>query len=72
MGGPFGPSVSRSPGVTLQEKAGRPMGPSTLWCEFPWEVVVVYVGLLFWLFRFLSVLCDAVVISQGSVLFLVF
>ena len=33
--------------MTLQEKAGRPMGPSTLRCEFPWEVVVVYVGFLF-------------------------
>ena len=52
MGGPFGPSISRSPGVTLQEKAGRPMGPSTLLCEFPWEVVVVYVGWLSWFFRF--------------------
>ena len=29
MGGPQGPSVSRSPGATPQEKAGRPMGPST-------------------------------------------
>ena len=67
MGGPSGPSVSRSPGVTLQEKAGRPMGPSTLRCEFPWEVVVVYVGLLFWLFGLLSVPCEAIVISQGSV-----
>ena len=67
MGGPFGPSVSRSPGVTLQEKAGWPMGPSTLRCEFPWEVVVVYVGLLFWLCSFLSVLCEAIVIFQGSV-----
>ena len=47
MGGPSGPSVSRSPGVTLQEKAGRHMGPSTLRCEFPWEVVVVFVGFLF-------------------------
>ena len=43
------------------------MGPSTLRCEFPWEVVVVYVGFLFFaLSGFLSVLCDAVVISQGS------
>ena len=67
VGGSSDPSVPWSPGVTLQEKAGRPMGPSTLRCEFPWEVVVVYVGLVFWLFRFLSVLCDAVVFSQGSV-----
>ena len=67
VGGSSDPSVPRSPGVTLQEKAGRSMGPSTLRCEFPWEVVVVYVGLLFWLFRFLSVLCEAVVHSQGSV-----
>ena len=35
MGGPFGPSVSRSPAVTPQEKAGRPMGPSTLLCTDP-------------------------------------
>ena len=67
VGGSSDPSVPWSPGVTFQEKAGRPMGPSTLRCEFPWEVVVVYVGLVFWFFRFLSVLCDAVVISQGSV-----
>ena len=37
MGGPFGPSVSRSPEVTPQEKAGRPMGPSTLQCTDPWR-----------------------------------
>ena len=47
VGGSSDPSVPWSPGVTLQEKAGRPMGPSTLRCEFPWEVVVVYVGFLF-------------------------
>ena len=29
-GGTIGPLVSRSPEVTPQEKAGRPMGPSTL------------------------------------------
>ena len=66
VGGSSDPSVPLSP-VTLQEKAGRPMGPSTLRCEYPWEVVVVFVGYLFWLFRFLSVLCEAVVLSQGSV-----
>ena len=49
VGGSSDPSVPRSPGVTLQEKAGRPMGPSTLQCEFPWELVdvhdkVVFVG----------------------------
>ena len=32
MGGPTGPSVSRSPGVSPQKKAGRPMGPSTPQC----------------------------------------
>ena len=53
--------------MILQEKAGRPMGPSTLRCEYLWEVVVVYVGLLFWFYSFLSVFCEAVVISQGSV-----
>ena len=52
VGGSSDPSVPWSPGVSLQEKAGRPMGPSTLRCEFPWEVVVVFVGYLFWLFRF--------------------
>ena len=67
VGGSSDPSVPWSPGVSLQEKAGRPTGPSTLRCEFLWEVLVVYVGLVFWFFRFLSVLCDAVVISQGSV-----
>ena len=67
VGGSSDPSVPWSPGVTLQEKAGRPMGPSTLRCEYLWEVVVVYVGLLFWLCSFLFVLCEAVVISQGSV-----
>ena len=67
VGGSSDPSVPWSPGVTLQEKAGRPMGPSTLRCGYLWEVVVVYVGLLFWLCSFLSVLCAAVVISQGSV-----
>ena len=67
VGGSPDPSVPWSPGVTLQEKAGRPMGPSTLRCEFPWEAVVVFVGFLFWLFRFLSVLCEVFVISQGSV-----
>ena len=67
VGGSSDPSVIWSPGVSLQEKAGRPMGPSTLRCEFLWEIVVVYVGLVFWVFSFLSVLCDAVVISQGSV-----
>ena len=40
-GGFSNPSVLRSPGVTLQEQAGRPMGPSTLQCEFPWELVRV-------------------------------
>ena len=68
VGGSSDPSVPWSPGVSLQEKAGRPMGPSTLRCEFLWEIVEVYVGLVFWFFRFLFVLCDAVVISQGSVL----
>ena len=71
VGGSSNPSVPWSPGVTLQEKAGRPMGPSTLRCEFPWEVVVVSVG--FWFFAlqvFLPVLCAAVVISRGSVFFL--
>ena len=67
VGGSSDPSVPWSPGVTLQEKAGRPIGPSTLRCEYLWEVVVVYVGLLFWLCSFLFVLCEAVVISQGSV-----
>ena len=67
VGGSSDPSVPRSPGVTFQEKAGRPMGPSTLRCEHLWEVVVVYVGLLFWFCSFLFVLCEAVVISQGSV-----
>ena len=67
VGGSSDPSVPWSPGVTLQEKAGRPMGPSTLRCGYLWEVVVVYVGLLSWLCSFLSVLCAAVVISQGSV-----
>ena len=67
VGGSSDPSVPWSPGVTLQEKAGRPMGPSTLRCEYLWEVVVVYVGLLFWLCSFLFVLCETVVISQGSV-----
>ena len=33
MGGPQGPSVSRSPGVSPQKKAGRPMGPSTPRCS---------------------------------------
>ena len=47
VGGSSDPSVPWSPGVTLQEKAGRPMGPSTLRCEFPWEVVLFYVWLLF-------------------------
>ena len=36
--GPLGTTVQ----VTLQEKAGRPMGPSTLQCEFPWELVDVH------------------------------
>ena len=67
VGGSSDPSVPWSPGVSLQEKAGRPMGPSTLRCEFLWEIVVVDVGLVCWFFRFLFVLCDAVVISQGSV-----
>ena len=40
-GGFSNPSVPRSPGATLQEKAGRPMGPSTLLCKFPWELVRV-------------------------------
>ena len=43
------------------------MGPSTLRCEYLWQVVVVYVGLLFWLCSFLFVFCEAVVISQESV-----
>ena len=30
VGGSLDPSVPRSPGVTFQEKAGRPVGPSTL------------------------------------------
>ena len=47
VGGSSDPSVPWSPGVSLQEKAGRPMGPSTLRCEFLWEIVVVYVGLVF-------------------------
>ena len=51
VGGSSDPSVPWSPGVTLQEKAGRPMGPSTLRCEFPWEVVVVYVGFLFFVLQ---------------------
>ena len=72
VGGSSDPSVPWSPGVSLQEKAGRPMGPSTLRCEFLWEIVVVYVGLMFWFFSFLSVFCDAVVISQGSVFCLCF
>ena len=67
VGGSSDPSVPWSPRVTLQEKAGRSMGPSTLRCEYLWEVVVVYVGLLFWLCSFLFVLCEAVVLSQGSV-----
>ena len=46
-GGLWTPRYHGPPGVTLQEKAGRPMGPSTLRCEFPWEVVVVYVEFLF-------------------------
>ena len=33
MGGPQGPSVSRSPGTAPQKKAGRPMGPSTPLCQ---------------------------------------
>ena len=33
MGGPQGPSVSRSPGVTPQNRPGRPMGPSTPLCS---------------------------------------
>ena len=33
MGGPQGPSVSRSPEVSPQKKAGRPMGPSTPRCS---------------------------------------
>ena len=32
MGGPQGPSVSRSPGTAPQKRAGRPMGPSTPLC----------------------------------------
>ena len=47
MGGFSNPSVPRSPGVTLQEKAGRPMGPSTLQCEFPWEFLRVCVRYVF-------------------------
>ena len=31
-GGPQGPSVSRSPGVSPQKRAGQPMGPSTPLC----------------------------------------
>ena len=37
MGGPQGPSVSRSPGAAPQKKAGRPMGPSTPLCTDPWR-----------------------------------
>ena len=33
MGGPQGPPVSRSPGVSPQKKAGRPIGPSTPRCS---------------------------------------
>ena len=33
MGGPPGPSVSRSPGTAPQKRAGRPMGPSTPLCQ---------------------------------------
>ena len=46
VGGSSDPSVPRSPGVNLRE--GRAAhGPSSLRGEFPWEVVVVYVGFLF-------------------------
>ena len=72
VGGSSDPSVPWSPGVTLQEKAGRPMGPSTLRCESPWEAVVVFVRSVFWLFWFLSALCEAVGLSQGSAFFFVF
>ena len=68
VGGSSDPSVPWSPGVTLQEKAGRPMGPSTLRCESPMGCCCGFCrGFCFWLFRSLSVLCAAVVISQGSV-----
>ena len=43
VGGSSDPSVPWSPGVTLQENAGRPMGPSTLRCSYLWDVVVVFV-----------------------------
>ena len=33
MGGPQGPSVSRSPGTAPQKRAGWPMGPSTPLCR---------------------------------------
>ena len=44
MGGPIWSLGIKVSWVTLQEKAGRPMGPSTLRCEYLWEVVVVYVA----------------------------
>ena len=64
MGGSSDPSVPRSPGATLQEQAGRPMGPSTLQCEFPWEFVDDYAGLLSRLFGLWSVFCRAVVFPR--------
>ena len=70
VGGSSDPSVPWSPGVTLQEKAGRPMGPSTLRCGYLWEVVVVYVGLLFLALQFLVCsLCSRCYFSGVGVCF---
>ena len=71
VGGSSDPSVPWSPGVTLQEKAGRPMGPSTLRCESPWDVVVVFVGFLFLALQlFVCPLCSRCYFSGVGVYFL--
>ena len=53
MGRTFVPSVSRSPGVTPQKKAGGPMSLSTQWCSSSMLVgfcfvFVAAVKVLFW------------------------
>ena len=47
MGGPQGPSLSSSPEVSPQKKAGRPMGPSTPRCS-PQNFVVFVMFRMFW------------------------
>ena len=70
MGGPFGPSVSRSPEVTPQEKAGRPMGPSIPAMHRSLETLMALLFVfLLWIWLCFLVACLAFFVSGDSILY---